>query len=106
MLTILIFFILEDLLYCYFLTSRPIYSEVHHPKRSLASHPFHLVLGGDYFGFGVGGDGGIDLRCLVGFGLHVFIDACGFILVYFEVLALRVGILRNVFGVDINEFWF
>lgn len=106
MLTILIFFILEYLLYCYFLTSGTIHPEIHHPKRSLACNSFYFILGGDDFGLGIGGDGGIDLGSFVGFSLHVFIDAGGFILVYFEVLPLRVGVLRNVFRVDIDEFRF
>lgn len=106
MLTIFIFFILEHLLYCYFLAGGTIHPEIHHPKGSLTSHPLNFILRGDDLRFGVGGDRGIDLGCLIGFGLHVFIDAGGFIGIYFEVLPLRVGILGDVFGVHIDEFRF
>lgn len=88
MLTIFIFFILEHLLNRYFLTSRSIYSEVDNPERSLASNPFNLVLRGDDFRLWVGGDGCIDLRCLIWLGFKVFFDASGFIGVYFEILPL------------------
>lgn len=106
MLTILIFFILEHLLYCYFLASGTIHTEIHNPKGSLTSNPLDFILRGDDFGFGVGGDGGINLGSLVRFSLHVFIDASRLIGLYFEVLPLRVGILRDVFGVHIDEFRF
>lgn len=103
-LTILIFFILEHLLYCYLFASGSIDAEVDYSEGSLSCDSLHLVFGRDDFGFWVGCDGGIDLRCLIWLGLHVFIDAGGFVWIDFEVLPLRVGILGNVLGVDIDEF--
>ncbi len=102
-LPVLVLLILEHLFYCDLLTRTPVHPEVHHPERALPRHSLHLVLRSRDFGLGVDGVGDIDFGAFIGLCLEVLVEGHGLILVDFEVFALGVGVLGNIFGVDIDE---
>jgi hypothetical protein len=105
-LTIFIFFVFKNLLNCYFFASRPIDSKVDDSKRTLARYSLDFIFSCQYFGLLILGGRNIDFRGFIGLCLHVFVKAQGFVLINFEILALRICILGDVFRININEFWF
>lgn len=97
MLPVLILFILQDFLDGNFLAGLPVGAEVDHSKGALACNSLNLVLvvGRDGFGLLVDGDAG--LIDLVRLGLHDLVVVGGFVGVDFEIAAIGIGLLGDVF---------
>lgn len=106
MLPILILFILQNLLYCDLLPSPPMDPEVNDSESTLPSDSFDLILGKHAVGFRLVPDGNAGLVKFVGFGLEVFVESEGAVLIDFEVFALGVGVFGGVLGIDLHELGF